>query len=49
MESVKAGHVSLDGSDMDIFNDDMAVNKKSKMNRYPGYTDAMWRENLWVG
>ena len=29
---------------MDICNDDMAVNKKRKMNRYPGYTDAMWGE-----
>lgn len=41
MELVRAGHVGLDGSDI---NDDMAVNKKRKMNRYPGYTDAMWGE-----
>jgi hypothetical protein len=39
---VKAGHVGLDGSDTEIFKDEAPVAKKRKMNRYPGYTDAVW-------
>jgi hypothetical protein len=39
---VKAGHVGLDGSGSEIINDDAPVAKKRKMNRYAGYTDAVW-------
>ena len=39
---IKAGHVGLDGTDADLLDDDTAVGKKRKMNRYAGFTDAVW-------
>ncbi|KAF8808382.1 hypothetical protein BYT27DRAFT_7337767 [Phlegmacium glaucopus] len=42
LELIKAGYIGLDGSDADTFNDDAPPGKKRKMNRYAGYTDAVW-------
>lgn len=49
---IKTGQVGLDGTDTDIFNDDASqAVKKRRMNRYPGYTDAVWGRKTrgWVG
>ncbi|KAF8802591.1 hypothetical protein BYT27DRAFT_7260895 [Phlegmacium glaucopus] len=40
LELIKAGHVGLDGHD--TFDDDTNAAKKRKVNRYTGYTDAVW-------
>lgn len=40
LDLIKTGHVKLDGSD--LVDDDTSVMKKRKINRYAGYTDAVW-------
>ncbi|KIM35954.1 hypothetical protein M413DRAFT_428169 [Hebeloma cylindrosporum] len=42
LDLIKAGHVTLDGTDADVFDDDTASSKKRKINRYAGFTDAAW-------
>jgi hypothetical protein len=41
--------IRLDGTNADLFNDDAATGKKCKMNCYGGFTDAVGRENPWMG
>lgn len=36
---IKTGQIGLDGNDLE---DDTTATKKRKVNRYPGYTDAVW-------
>jgi hypothetical protein len=36
---IKTGQLGLDGNDLE---DDTTTIKKRKVNRYPGYTDAVW-------
>jgi hypothetical protein len=43
---IKAGYIRLDGSDADLFDDDPATGKKRKMNRYAGFTDAVWGRQI---
>ena len=37
---IKSGQIGLDGND--IVNEDTTATKKRRINRYAGYTDAVW-------